>query len=141
MRMRLKEAGLRATGARVAVLRCLLQAERPLSHAEVWERIGKEGFDRATVYRNLMDLTEAGLLVRTDLGDHLWRFEVRKKEHQSQKPKDGFHPHFICTECGAVECLPVEAVQLNPVEGAPQAIYTGQIEIQLRGTCNACNSP
>src|SRR5688572_31535064 len=80
LREELHAAGLRATGPRLAVLRSLYAATGPVSHGDVAASLAGEGWDRATVYRNLMDLTEAGLLKRTDHGDHTWRFERRGKE-------------------------------------------------------------
>jgi Fur family transcriptional regulator, ferric uptake regulator len=131
----LRDAGLRATAARAAVFDCLLSAGGPLSHAEVCDRLSEAGFDRATVYRNLADLTEAGLVRRTDLGDHLWRFELTTRvEH----PIEQVHPHFVCTACGNVACLPEGAVTIHPVRGAPRAFKSGTVEVQVRGTCNGC---
>lgn len=132
----LREAGLRATAARTAVFQCLIEAGGPLSHAEVCDRLAESGFDRATVYRNLADLTEAGLVRRTDLGDHLWRFELATAVAH---PVDEAHPHFVCTACGTVACLPEGAVTLNPVKGAPRALEAGTVEVQVRGTCNTCH--
>jgi Fur family ferric uptake transcriptional regulator len=103
----------------------------------VCERLADAGFDRATVYRNLADLTDAGLLRRSDLGDHLWRFEL-KTEGDHHAHADEVHPHFVCTECGSVACLPDGAVTLQSVKGAPRALRAGQVEIQVRGACNDC---
>lgn len=131
----LRDAGLRATAARAAVFQCLLDAGGPLSHGEVCDRLADVGFDRATVYRNLADLTEAGLVRRTDLGDHLWRFELTTKvEHHVEE----VHPHFVCTACGNVACLPEGAVTIHSVKGAPRALRSGDVEVQVRGTCNGC---
>lgn len=131
----LRESGLRATAARSAVLSCLIEAGGPLSHADVCDKLAEAGFDRATVWRNLADLTEAGLVRRTDLGDHLWRFELATKvEH----PVDELHPHFVCTACGTVACLPEGVITVNAVRGAPRALKTGNVEVQVRGTCNDC---
>jgi Fur family transcriptional regulator, ferric uptake regulator len=94
---RIRAAGLRGTSSRAAVLACLVEAGGPVTHAEVCERISDAGLDRATVWRNLSDLTEAGLLRRTDLGDHLWRFELAQA---AEHPVDTVHPHFVCTACG-----------------------------------------
>ena len=136
LKVLLRDAGLRATAARTAVFQCLIDAGGPLSHAEVCDRLADAGFDRATVYRNLADLTEAGLVRRTDLGDHLWRFELTTTiEH----PADEVHPHFVCTACGTVACLPEGAVTLNAVKGAPRALKAGTVEVQVRGTCNTCH--
>ena len=80
---KIRTAGLRSTAPRVAVLRELEAATAPLSHADLVDSLGSQGYDRVTIYRNLTDLTEAGLVVRADLGDHVWRFELRRagKEH------------------------------------------------------------
>src|SRR5687768_5216424 len=102
LRQKLRDSGLRATLPRIAVMQQLLAARAPLSHGEVAEKLAHEGFDRATVYRNLIDLSDVGLLRRSDIGDHVWRFELVTSEEHGQAE----HPHFICSGCGAVECLP-----------------------------------
>ena len=135
LREQLRAAGLRVTGPRIAVLRQLTQARTPLSHAEVCERVTLAGMDRATVYRNLMDLADAGLLRRTDI-DHVWRFEWVARE---QPPHTGgAHPHFVCSDCGTVACLPASAVSLRAVRGTPRALRYHSVEVRLRGLCDAC---
>lgn len=135
LRERLRKSGLRATTARVAVYRVLSEAKMPLSHAEVCSRIGDEGFDRATIYRNLVDLGEVGLVKRTDVGDHVWRFELTgdEGEHSSD-----VHPHFVCTGCGGVACLPEDAVVVRAVSGAPRSLGDA-VEVHVRGVCDACS--
>ena len=103
LRDRIRAAGMRSTVPRVAVLERLEEAGTPVSHAEIYEGLAARGFDRATVYRNLIDLTEAGLLSRTDLGDHVWRFELRS-ERAGRGDEPSGHPHFVCTDCGE-SCL------------------------------------
>src|SRR5690348_15992405 len=98
---KLRELGLRATLSRVAVLQQLIAARAPLTHGEVAEQLAASGFDRATVYRNLIDLSEVGLVRRSDMGDHVWRFELVTEDAQHAESE---HPHFICQGCGAVEC-------------------------------------
>ncbi len=138
LKARLREAGLRATASRSAVLECMLAAQGPLTHADVCERLAESGFDRATVYRNLADLTDAGLLRRSDLGDHLWRFELKASEAHQEHTSE-VHPHFVCTECGSVACLPDGAVSVATVRGAPRSLKLGKVEIQVRGACNDCS--
>lgn len=137
LKQTLRDAGLRATSARAAVLQCLIEASAPLTHAEVCERIAAQGYDRATLYRNLMDLTEVGLAVRTDHGDHLWRFELAASKRHGGEHGDA-HPHFVCSGCGEVRCLPEEAVDVKPIRGVPRALERRDVEIQIRGLCNAC---
>jgi Fur family transcriptional regulator, ferric uptake regulator len=137
LRARIQGAGLRATMARVAVYERLLRAKRPLSHADLVEDLVPEGFDRATIYRNLMDLTEAGLVSRTDLGDHVWRFERRDGEgaHRDE------HPHFVCVDCGDVSCLPGVELQVTAARGAPRSVRRRRVEVQLKGRCDRCEAP
>ena len=57
----IRDLGLRVTAPRLAVLRVLAEAERPLSHSEVVLRLGDDAvWDRATVYRNLVALVGGG---------------------------------------------------------------------------------
>jgi Fur family transcriptional regulator, ferric uptake regulator len=128
---RLRAAGLKWTGPRAAVLAVLEQATAPVSHAEVADLLAAEGFDRATVYRNLVDLTEAGLVARADLGDHVWRFELRSADDEG-----ALHPHFTCTTCGTVACLPAGAVALSALKKAQTVGHVA--EILLKGQCVAC---
>ncbi|MFL5351014.1 Fur family transcriptional regulator [Archangium sp.] len=132
---RLRAAGLRSTSPRVAVLRELDSATAPRSHADLVEALGEEGYDRVTIYRNLTDLTEAGLVMRADLGDHVWRFELRRGPTNSHQ---GTHPHFTCTDCGSVACLPAESVRITPARGAPRSVSARSVDIQLRGVCDRC---
>jgi Fur family ferric uptake transcriptional regulator len=133
LRAAIRGAHLRATPSRVAVLALLRGEAQPLSHGDVAERLAGEGWDRATIYRNLTDLAEAGLLARADLGDHVWRFEAVGGAHAQAR-----HPHFVCTECGAVACLPGLEISVASVRGAPRALRQRQVEVQVKGVCDAC---
>ena len=117
------------------MLELLEKATSPLSHADVADQLDAESLDRVTVYRNLMALTEAGLVRRTDLGDHVWRFELVRAftDHGSA------HPHFFCTDCGVVACMPGVNVTLDG-DGAASVSRKG-FEVQLRGVCRACDVP
>jgi Fur family ferric uptake transcriptional regulator len=130
----IRSHGMRSTGPRVAVLGHLSRAAAPLSHTEIYEALAGDGFDRATIYRNLMDLAEVGLLVRSDLGDHVWRFERK----QARSDHAAGHPHFVCVDCGGVSCLPDVAVKVVAASGAPKALATRQVEVQVKGRCDDC---
>lgn len=116
----------------MAVVEQLQQARSPVTHAELAEELVPRGFDKATVYRNLIDLTEAGLVSRTELGDHVWRFEIRDHED----PGAAAHPHFVCIDCGSVTCL--SDVEFNTAT-KQRASKIGRVtEILLKGHCNNC---
>lgn len=134
LRDAVRSSGLRATPSRLAVLELVRTSDSPVSHGDVADRLQSHAWDRATIYRNLIDLAEVGLLRRTDVGDHVWRFEAIGEDH------DPAHPHFVCTECGTVECLP--ELELAMAAGrrakAPRAVKQRQVEVHVRGLCDAC---
>jgi Fur family ferric uptake transcriptional regulator len=134
LKAEIRRQGMRGTGPRVAVLAYLSEATAPLSHTQIHEALVDRGYDRATIYRNLMDLAEAGLLVRSDLGDHVWRFERQEARpgHRSA------HPHFVCVDCGGVSCLPAGTLEVKASPRAPRALRTKQVEVQVKGRCDAC---
>lgn len=140
LRDRLRKAGLRATSARVGVLKALESSKAPLTHAEVYEQVAADGFDRATVYRNLIDLADARFLKRYDLGDHVWRFELLRADADGNGAhRAEAHPHFVCSDCGTVECLPAASVSVSIVRGGPKSLRkAAELEIQIRGLCNEC---
>lgn len=132
---KIRSVGLRATPARLATLLLVQQRSSPLTHADAAEALAANGIDKATVFRNLNDLTEAGLLRRTELGDHVWRFEVT----DGHTGNEDHHPHFVCIDCGSVTCL--NDVQLT-AGSKRQSDGVGHVtEILLRGHCNDCHEP
>jgi Fur family ferric uptake transcriptional regulator len=132
----LREAGLRVTPARVEVLRLLRTEARPLSHADVAAALDHRPHNKATLYRNLVDMVEAGLLRRVVLGDKVWRFEEGDVEdsHHAQT-----HAHFICVQCGTVSCLPEVEVKMGEAPSIPSAVHARDVEVQLRGVCDECD--
>jgi Fur family transcriptional regulator, ferric uptake regulator len=135
LRERIRALGLRCTAARLTVLREMSRSTSPLSHADIATRLAPLGFDRATVYRNLVELAEVGLLSRVDLGDHVWRFEMRG----DAKKHDDDHPHFLCTECGEVSCLSGVEVTIKKKTAAARRSSLGKVtEVLLKGLCSHC---
>ena len=135
IRQALARAGLRRTAPRVAVLRRLIEATAPVSHSDLVDALVPAGFDPTTIFRNLKDLAECGLLIRHDLGDHTWRYELSREGGQDHRKA---HPHFLCEDCGSVACLDASRVKIRPGPEAPSAVATGGVEIQLKGRCDRC---
>lgn len=132
IRQLLKRAGLRGTPARIAVLQELGGSGSPRTHAEVAEKLVPLGFDKATIFRNLTDLADANLVSRTELGDHVWRFEVRDPDN----PEADKHPHFVCIECGSVTCL---GDMEFTTASKRRADSIGRItEVLIKGHCETC---
>jgi Fur family ferric uptake transcriptional regulator len=130
----LRKSGLRSTSARLAVLQHLQGAKTPVSHAELAKDLMPTGLDRATVYRNLMDLAESGLVARAELGDHVWRYEIKREGHDHNAE----HPHFVCIDCGEVTCLTDVDVAISPAPGSKKSTIAGLTEVLLKGHCGKC---
>jgi Fur family transcriptional regulator, ferric uptake regulator len=131
IKQRIRSAGLRGTPARVATLLALQNSPSPLTHAEVAEQVEAFGADKATVLRNLADLVAAGLIRRSELGDHLYRYEVLDPAHPERA-----HPHFLCVDCGSVTCL--DEVDLTS-GSRRRSERVGKItEVLLKGHCTDC---
>ncbi len=137
-RQRLRDLGLKVTAPRLAVLRVLELAERPLSHAEVVARLalqlprGDEAvWDRATVYRNLVALESVGLVRISSHAGGIGRYElVRRREGCT-------HPHFVCDDCGIVSCLPEAEVVTKRNTRWSKSLRSA--EVQFVGRCPSCS--
>lgn len=150
LRAIVRQAGLKCTPARLAVLGQLAATHGPSSHAEIHEALAGRGFDRATIYRNLSDLQEHRLVSRVDVGDQAARYELT-----SAHDHGGTHPHFRCDACGDVLCVEGVRVVL-PKPGLPGGKSAAKqagghrsartasqgigsvTEIVLRGLCTRC---
>lgn len=130
----LRSNGLRATAARVAVMRRLADVGKPQSHAEVVEALSDAGFDQSTLFRCLNELSDASLVARLDLGDQLRRFELAKQDGEGEAE----HAHFMCVDCGTLTCLGGFAFKVTPERGPRRKALGTITEVLLRGHCGEC---
>lgn len=130
IRRLIRDKGLRGTPARLAVLRQLFGALGPMTHSQVADALSPQGFDKATIYRNLVDLADVGLLHRLELGDHVWRFELRQGA--------GDHTHFLCVDCGDVSCVPDLSHKAAVTLVGERAALGRVTEVVLKGHCKQC---
>lgn len=126
----LSSKGMRITDQRLAVLGALVSYTVPVTFPQLVEKLSPKGLDRATVYRNLNSLAEAGILIRSQLADGVARYELPQWGASVHTE----HFHLVCVDCGSVSCLPATAVTLH---GDAKKRVT---EVQLRGHCAACSS-
>ena len=130
----LRRAGLKVTQVRLHVLSLLMESPVPLAHSEVIERLPGRHWDRVTVYRTLHTFMEKGLTLRLEGGDRVWRFAARYGSH----PEGQEHAHFLCEECGEMECI--EEVKLVPPDPLPRGFQVRRSEMVLHGLCPNCSS-
>ena len=135
LRELLRARSLRATAVRVEVLVLLHEQARPLTHEQVLEALPTGAYDQASVWRVLSALAEHGILRRMDLGDRVWRYELR----DACRPGSSEHPHFLCEQCGTVQCLPLLEVRA-PGGSLPHALRGAEFQVRVSGTCSDCRA-
>lgn len=127
----LRDADLRVTSGRVAVLSAL--DETPHSTAErVYELISPvlPATSPQAVYLVLNDLTRAGLIRRFEPAGSAALYERRIGDN---------HHHLVCESCGAVQdvdCAVGHAPCLTPSDGAGFRIR--EAEVTFWGLCSDC---
>jgi Fur family ferric uptake transcriptional regulator len=131
---KIRDLGLRVTAPRLAVLRALADADRPLSHAEVVTLLGDDiGWDRATVYRNLVALVGVNLVRVASHAGGITRYELARESDAECN-----HPHFVCDDCGIVSCLP--GTEIVPPKKGQWSKAMKAAEVQFVGRCPSCAS-
>ncbi|GAA5494402.1 Fur family transcriptional regulator, ferric uptake regulator [Rubritalea squalenifaciens DSM 18772] len=93
----IKKKGLRSTPQRNAIVDTIFESKDHFTADELWERIRKTNSkaSRATLYRTLSLLVEAGLLQEIDLGEDQKTYDPNFNNSPS-------HNHLICVDCGYV---------------------------------------
>jgi len=126
----LKADGLRMTHQRLEVIRELAAAKHHPDADEVYravrERVPTISLD--TVYRTLGTLAARGLIERIS-APGATRFD----------PDASAHHHFVCTRCGRIEDIEVDA--LDPVEVPDEIARIGEVtsvRLEMKGVCAAC---
>jgi Fe2+ or Zn2+ uptake regulation protein len=130
---RLRDAGLRVTRARIAVLEALERLGDHPTADEIHASIIGTGnrVSRATVFNAVDDLTAASLVMRADAGPGAARYEAAAAAHH----------HFICNRCGKVLDVAVAGptTVATPLPGVPGRVDDTQII--YRGVCSSCLEP
>ena len=93
----IRRKGLRRTAQRGRIVAAAFSKDEHFSAEELFERVHTNSADtsRATVYRTLGLLVEAGLLREIDLGDDQTTYDPNFLD----KPA---HNHLVCIDCGRV---------------------------------------
>lgn len=134
----LRTAGLRRTPARAALLNVLMRADRPLTVHDLLAQLSPTP-DLVTVYRSLSTLCGRNLVRKVHGEDRTWRYEFIGSDRSPHT-----HAHFVCDDCGQMECLPDVKLPRMPDHVTPagkRGAYDVQTqELILRGRCPRCQS-
>jgi Fur family ferric uptake transcriptional regulator len=131
----LKPAGGKRSSKRDLIVRVFLRQEGHLSADDLYDVVRRDDahIGRATVYRTLQWMVEAGIARKVDFGEGRFRFE-----HSYRHPR---HFHLICKTCNqSSEFLSSEIETLVEEVAAARNFAARQSVVQIYGTCDACRT-
>ena len=122
-------SGLRCTPQRHAVMALLMEHAGHPTAAEIFEAVNRRDprSSRATIYNNLRDLVQAGLVREVAVEGRAARFDAKGVRHH----------HFICDRCGSVEDMEWYDVP-GPASGTLGKRVLRECEVIFRGLCTKC---
>ena len=132
---RLKPEGGKRSSKREQIVNVFLRQEGHFSADDLVDIIRKEDqrISRATVYRTLQWMVDAGIARKVDFGEGRFRFE-----HSWRQPR---HFHLICKTCHrSFEFLSSDIEALVEEVAAALAFAPAQSVVQIYGTCEACRT-
>jgi Fur family ferric uptake transcriptional regulator len=130
---RLRPAGGRRSTKRDFIVEIFLRQEGHLAAEELVDLIRHEDarISRATVYRTLQWMVEAGIARKVDFGEGRFRFE-----HSYRHPR---HFHLICKTCNqSFEFLSSDIEALLEEVASARRFAARQSVLQIYGTCESC---
>ena len=127
----LGEKGYRDTAPRRAIVQAVAQKEKHFSAEDLRAQLPEVG--RATIYRSLKLLLDAGVVCRVLLEDGNLHYQLSHRGH---------HHHLLCVECGGSEDLTGCDIedQLKTVAAAHQFQVSGHW-LEIYGRCLNCAVP
>src|ERR671927_572500 len=128
-------AGSKRSGKRDLIVNMFLRQEGHLTADDLYDLIRREDqkISRATVYRTLQWMEEAGIARKVDFGEGRFRFE-----HSYRHPR---HFHLICKSCNqSSEFLSSDIEALIEEIAAARGFSASQSVVQIYGTCEECRT-
>jgi len=126
----LKREKMRITEPRKALLRLLVETERPLSAEVAHSALAPSTCDLVTVYRNLeaFESTRIADRIPTESGKSLYK--LSKSRHRQH--------HVICRKCNHAESL--EYSEITRLEAMANELGFTEVApvLELYGICNNC---
>src|SRR6187402_2120278 len=132
---RVRPAGGKRSSKRDFIVNAFLRQEGHLSADDLVDLIRREDkhISRATVYRTLQWMVDAGIARKVDFGEGRFRFE-----HSYRQPR---HFHLICKTCHrSFEFLSSDIEAFIEEVSAARSFAASQSVVQIYGTCEECRT-
>jgi Fur family transcriptional regulator, ferric uptake regulator len=132
---RLRPAGTKRSSKRDQIVNVFLRQEGHFSADDLVDLIKRQDrrISRATVYRTLQWMVDAGIARKVDFGEGRFRFE-----HSYRHPR---HFHLICKSCNrSYEFLSSDIESLVEEVATARGFQARQSVVQIYGTCESCRT-
>jgi Fur family ferric uptake transcriptional regulator len=127
--------GGKHSAKRDRIVDVFLRQKGHVSADDLFDLVRREtpGIGRATVYRSLQWMVDAGIARKVDFGEGRSRFEPSYRHPR--------HFHLICTTCHrSSEFLSSDVESLMEEIAAARGFVPGQSVVQIYGTCDECRT-
>lgn len=130
----IKDKGLNVTEIRRQLVALLWTPGSALTQKEIEEALEQElgSVDRVTLYRNLRLLMEKQVIHQIPMDAQT----VKYKLAGAHKKVD--HPHFHCSHCDKLLCMPQVKIEENMLPGG---FVIQSSHLIIEGVCDLCNIP
>ena len=131
----LRPAGSKRSSKRDLIVNVFLRQEGHLTADDLVDLIRKDDqrISRATVYRTLAWMEQAGIARKVDFGEGRFRFE-----HSYRHPR---HFHLICTQCHrSSEFLSSDVEGLMEEVASARGFSATRSVVQIYGVCEECRT-
>ena len=131
----LRPAGGKRSSKRDRIVQIFLRQEGHLSADDLFDLVRREdkAVGRATVYRSLQSMVEAGVARKVDFGEGRSRYEPAYRHPR--------HFHLICNICHrSSEFLSSDVEALLEEISSARGFQTTQALLQIHGTCEDCRT-
>lgn len=131
---RLTAAGERVTRQRLLVANALAATGRQLTAEQLYRSLRRRepGIGRATVFRTLETLVDAGVARRLELDGHVYAYVACLPAH---------HHHIACTRCGRVE--EIDEAYVTPIAerlAQEMGFEIDDARLDFYGRCATCRA-
>jgi len=131
-KLELNDVALRATPARIAVMKFLENTKTPVDVQMIKNYLDKQNVssDAATVFRIMNIFTEKGITKQISFNEGKFRYELASRED---------HHHLICKNCGKVEDFSYCAIAAleKDIQKKKGFLVTSHA-LEFYGLCESC---
>jgi Fe2+ or Zn2+ uptake regulation protein len=130
----LREAGLRVTSGRIALLRLFQASSVPIGTPVLAKKLVPASMDLVTLYRTLASLEEKGLIRAAHIDD-------RHASYEWSGGAEHHHHHLVCRSCKRVEDIPdcdLEKIQKTLLKTSKMFDQITSHSLEFFGVCREC---